>query len=284
MCDSTQGITVSRYVDTVTLFFENLNQRSLTTRWPLTPSLLRSHVWLYPRITVSKSHENTWKYVDMDKVILFSKTWIKGHWSLDDLWPQVCWSHMCDSTQWSLCPSPMGTHQLMYVDTVISFARLPHTTNIYYVLRTESVVTFSFKLDFKELWTKSSGSCQVRPSLGLNVNSGLNAFVNTGQQDLVTHVGKRNDTPPLSETKGEWHSLCKLGSCLSLNIMPCKYCSLEIIQKNSSGKNDFNKVKMEYIYRTTWRTKWSCKEFHFITVADIDMLIDLLALMLHWFY
>ena len=40
------------------------NQGSLTPRWPLTPHLLRSYVWLYPRIIVSKSHENTSKYVD----------------------------------------------------------------------------------------------------------------------------------------------------------------------------------------------------------------------------
>ena len=45
-------------------FSKNLNQRSLTPRWPLTPSLLKSHVWLYPRIIVSKSHENTSMYVD----------------------------------------------------------------------------------------------------------------------------------------------------------------------------------------------------------------------------
>ena len=41
-----------------------LNQRSLTPRWPLTPHLLGSHVWLYPRIIVSKSHGNTSMYVD----------------------------------------------------------------------------------------------------------------------------------------------------------------------------------------------------------------------------
>ena len=45
-------------------FFKNLNQRSLTPRWPLTPSLLRPHVWLYHRIIVSTTHENTSKYVD----------------------------------------------------------------------------------------------------------------------------------------------------------------------------------------------------------------------------
>ena len=30
----------------------------------LNPHLLKSYVWLYPRIIVSKSHENTSKYVD----------------------------------------------------------------------------------------------------------------------------------------------------------------------------------------------------------------------------
>ena len=77
----------SKYVDTVTLFFKNLNQRSLNPRWPLTPCLLRSHVWLYPRIIVFKSHENT----------------------------------------------------SMYVDTVINFAKLPHTT---YTLRTYYIHTY----------------------------------------------------------------------------------------------------------------------------------------------
>ena len=88
-----------KYVDTVTLFSKNLNQRSMTPRWPLTPSLLRSHVWLYPRVIVSKSHENSSKYVDIET--LFSRTWTKGHWPLDDLWPHICWGHMCNSTQGS---------------------------------------------------------------------------------------------------------------------------------------------------------------------------------------
>ena len=43
-----------------------LNEWSLTPRWPLTPSLLRSHVWLYPRIIVSKSHWTTSMYVDTE--------------------------------------------------------------------------------------------------------------------------------------------------------------------------------------------------------------------------
>ena len=66
MCDSTQG---SLYPSPMKIhkctsmwiqwpFFKQLNQRSLTPRWPLTPYLLRSHVWLYSRIIVSKSHGN----------------------------------------------------------------------------------------------------------------------------------------------------------------------------------------------------------------------------------
>ena len=58
-------------------FSKNLNQRSLTPRWPLTPCLLRSHVWLYPRIIVSKSHDNTSLYVDT--VINFAKYHIHTH-------------------------------------------------------------------------------------------------------------------------------------------------------------------------------------------------------------
>ena len=85
----------------------------MTPRWPLTPHLLRSHVWLYPRIIVSKSHENTSKYVDT--VTLFAKTWTKGQWPLDDLWPHICWGLMCDSTQGSLCLSPMKIHQSMWI-------------------------------------------------------------------------------------------------------------------------------------------------------------------------
>ena len=77
MCYSTQGslcssrmkIHQSMWIQWP--FFQNLNQRSLTPRWPLTPHLLRSQVWLYPRIIVSKSHGNTSMCVDT--VINFAK-------------------------------------------------------------------------------------------------------------------------------------------------------------------------------------------------------------------
>ena len=68
----------SKYVDTVTIFAKkNMNQRSLIPRWPLTPHLLRSHVWLYPRIIVSKAHGNTSMYVDT--VITFANYHIHTH-------------------------------------------------------------------------------------------------------------------------------------------------------------------------------------------------------------
>ena len=129
-------IKVCGYSDLFCKKKKNLNQRSLTPRWPLTPHLLRSHVWLYPRIIVSKSHENTSKYVDT--VNLFAKTWTKGHWPLDDLWPHICCGHMCDSTQGSLCPSPMGIHEYMRIQWSI-LQKLPHTYT--YILHTYYIHT-----------------------------------------------------------------------------------------------------------------------------------------------
>ena len=66
----------------------------------------------------------------------FPKTWTKGHWPLDDLWPHVCWGHMCDSTQGSLCPSPMTIHQCMWIQwwilQITTYIHILHT----YILRT----------------------------------------------------------------------------------------------------------------------------------------------------
>ena len=74
---------------------KNLNQRSLTPRWPLTPSLLRSHVWLYPRFIVSRSHGNTSMYVDT--VINFAKYHIHTTYTRDiykrTYYVQNEWSH-----------------------------------------------------------------------------------------------------------------------------------------------------------------------------------------------
>ena len=86
------------------------------SHWPLDdlwPHICWGHMCDSTQIIVSKSHENTSKYVDT--LNLFAKTWTKGHWHLDDLWPHICWSHMCHSTQGSLCPSPMKIHQSMWI-------------------------------------------------------------------------------------------------------------------------------------------------------------------------
>ena len=96
---------------------KNLNQRSLTPRWPLTPHLLRSHVWLYPRIFVSKSHENTSKYVDT--VNLFCKKKNLNQRSLTPRWPLT--PHMLRSHVW-LYPR-IGTW------TQWSLGRVTHVTS-----------------------------------------------------------------------------------------------------------------------------------------------------------
>ena len=104
-----------------------------------------------PGILDLKIHQSMWIHWSF-----FPKTWTKGHWSLHDLWPHVCWGHMCDSTQGSLCPSPMTIHQCMWIQWSILqittyihiLATYIHTTYIYYIhtthiLRTEWVITQS---------------------------------------------------------------------------------------------------------------------------------------------
>ena len=71
--------------------------------------------------------ENTSKYVDT--LTLFPKTWTKGHWPLDNLWPHVCWGHMCDSTQGSLSQVPWQYINVCgYSD---QFCKIPHTYTYY---------------------------------------------------------------------------------------------------------------------------------------------------------
>ena len=84
--------------------------------WPLMtfdPTSVEVTCVTLPKDHCVQVHENTSKYVDT--VNLFAQTWTKGHWPLDDLWPHICCGHMCDSTQGSLCPSPMKIHQSMWI-------------------------------------------------------------------------------------------------------------------------------------------------------------------------
>ena len=137
-------IKVCGYSDS---FFKNLNEeRSLTPRWPLTPRLLRSHVWLYPRIIVSKSHENTLKYVDT--VTLFAKTWTKGHWPLNDLTLHMLRSHVWLYPRITVSKSHRNTS--MYVDIVINFAKYHiHTTYIHKVH-----ITYRMSDHIVSFWTQ----------------------------------------------------------------------------------------------------------------------------------
>ena len=104
--------------------------------------LSRSHTFAIIVILDLKIHQSMWIHWPF-----FPKTWTKGHWPLDDLWPHVCWGHMCDSTQGSLCPSPMTIHQCMWIQwsilqitTYITYYYHIHTHTTY-ILRTEWVIT-----------------------------------------------------------------------------------------------------------------------------------------------
>ena len=84
--------------------------------------LSRSHTFAIIVILDLKIHQSMWIQWPF-----FPKTWTKGHWPLDDLWPHVYWGHMCDSTQGSLCPSPMTLRQCMWIEWSI----LQNTTYTY---------------------------------------------------------------------------------------------------------------------------------------------------------
>ena len=111
--------------DTIPIF--TINTRAKKNKAVLEPRVLPAFAITYFCNHCNIRFENTSKYVDT--LTLFPKTWTKGHWPLDDLWPHVCWGHMCDSTQGSLCPSPMTIHQSMWIQWSI----LQNTT---YILHT----------------------------------------------------------------------------------------------------------------------------------------------------
>ena len=70
------------------------------------------------RFSNHKSRLLSWSHtfaVNVISDLTHTKTWTKGHWPVDDLWPQDCWGHMCDTTQGSLCPSSMKIHQSMWI-------------------------------------------------------------------------------------------------------------------------------------------------------------------------
>ena len=101
-------------------FCKITNQRSLTPRWPLTPHLLRSYVWLYPRIIVSNSHETTSNYVDT--VTCFAKN--LNQRSLTPRRPLT--PHLLRSYVWlyrRIIVSKSHENTSKYVDTVTFFTK-----------------------------------------------------------------------------------------------------------------------------------------------------------------
>ena len=119
MCDSTQGSLCPRPTKI---------HQSMWIQWPFCAKTWTKGHWhlddlwpmsfevtcvTLPRIIVSiptKIHQSMWI-----QWFFCAKTWTKGHWPLDDLWTYVCWGHMCNSTQGSLCPSPTKIHQSMWI-------------------------------------------------------------------------------------------------------------------------------------------------------------------------
>ena len=94
--------------------------------------LSRAHTFGIIVIWDLKIHQSMWIHWSF-----FPKTWTKGHWPLHDLWPHVCWGHMCDSTQGSLCPSPMTIHQCMWIQwSILQITTYIHILRTYYILHT----------------------------------------------------------------------------------------------------------------------------------------------------
>ena len=134
MCDSIQGsfyqspmkICPNMWIQW-SLFSKNVNQRLLTPRWPLTPSLLRSHVWLYPRVIVSqvpwKIHQSKWIQYPLFKNL--------NQRSLTPRWPLT--PHLFRWHVWRyprIIVSKSHGDTSMYVDTVINFVK----NTMYYIL------------------------------------------------------------------------------------------------------------------------------------------------------
>ena len=112
----------------------------------VSPAVAITFFCIHCNILDLKIHQSMWIHWPF-----FPKTWTKGHWPLDDLWPHVCWGHMCDSTQGSLCPSPMTIHQCMWIQWSI----LQNTTYIHihtYILHT----TYRMSDHIVSYWTQFS--------------------------------------------------------------------------------------------------------------------------------
>ena len=138
LCDSTQGSLCPSPMKI---------HQSMWVQWPflqkLEPKVIDPKMTFDPTsvevtcVTLPKDHcvQVPWKYIKVCGYSEpFAKTWTKGHWPLDDLWPHICWGHMCDSTQGTLCPSPMGIHQCMWIQwSILQITTYIHILHTYYI-------------------------------------------------------------------------------------------------------------------------------------------------------
>ena len=99
MCDSTQGsfcpspIKIHQSMWIQWPFFQKCEPKVIDPRWPLTPRLLMSQMWLYPRIIVSKSHGNTSKmWIQWPFFKNVNQRSLTPRWQT---WPSLLRSHMC---------------------------------------------------------------------------------------------------------------------------------------------------------------------------------------------
>ena len=113
--------------------------------------LSRAHTFAIIVILDLKIHQSMWIHWSL----FFPKTWTKGYWPLHDLWPHVCWGHMCDSTQGSLCPSPMTIHQCMWIQwSILQITTYIHILHTYYIHTTYIHTTYRMSDHIVSYWTQ----------------------------------------------------------------------------------------------------------------------------------
>ena len=163
-------------------------------------------------VTLPKDHcvQVPWKYITVCGYSdPFAKTWTKGHWPLDDLWPHICWGHMCDSTQGSLCPSPMGINQCMWIQWSILQITTYYILHTYirYILHTEWVITSS-------LSEHSSGETKIGkiPFFFLTIPP---VRINFDSFKLIRNIGKSKLQVPDTGMSQYW-SILEYFLCTSI--------------------------------------------------------------------
>ena len=158
--------------------------------------LLRSHTFAIIVILDLKIHQSMWIHWPF-----FPKTWTKGHWPLDDLWPHVCWGHMCDSTQGSLCPSPMTIHQCMWIQwSILQNTTYIHILHTYYILHTHT--TYRMSDHIVSYWTQFRWDKNVLKSFSCSWS-----FLQCCMDSKIRRIWVE-----LTSERVSWHEMCNVWS------------------------------------------------------------------------